>query len=116
MLRPGVLKDLCTGKRSTDRDVRLNINQKGVDMRIGLDIASLVERDLVTQIILISGDSDFVPAAKYARRRGVDFVLDPMWHPVSASLNEHVDGIKSCVKRMPHNEGDPLFNGVSLST
>jgi hypothetical protein len=119
VLRPGVLKDLCAGKRSieslTDRDVRLNITQKGVDMRIGLDIASLVERDLVTQMILISGDSDFVPAAKYARRRGVDFVLDPMWHPVSASLNEHVDGIKSCVKRPPLNEEDPLFNGVSLS-
>ena len=85
-------------------------------LRPGVDIASLVERDLVTQIILISGDSDFVPAAKYARRRGVDFVLDPMWHPVSASLNEHVDGIKSCVKRPPLNEEDPLFNGVSLST
>lgn len=111
-LRQGVLKDLCAGKRSvatlTDRDLRLNITQKGVDMRIGLDIASLVERDLVTQIILISGDSDFVPAAKYARRRGIDFVLDPMWQTVSPSLNEHVDGIKSRVASPPDNESDPL--------
>jgi hypothetical protein len=102
-LRPGVLKDLCAGRRTveslTDRDIRLNITQKGVDMRIGLDIASLAERDLVTQIILISGDSDFVPAAKYARRRGIDFVLDPMWRKVSTSLNEHVDGIKSSARR-----------------
>lgn len=47
-LRQGVLKDLCAGRRSieslTDHDTRLNIMQKGVDMRIGLDIASLVER------------------------------------------------------------------------
>ena len=113
-LRAGVLKDLCAGRRSveslTDRDTRLNITQKGVDMRIGLDIASLVERTLVTQIILISGDSDFVPAAKYARRRGMDFVLDPMWQTVSPSLNEHVDGIRSCVQRPPRNEQDPLYH------
>ena len=113
-LRAGVLKDLCAGRRSveslTDRDTRLNITQKGVDMRIGLDIASLVERNLVTQIILISGDSDFVPAAKYARRRGMDFVLDPMWQTVSPSLNENVDGIRSCVHRPPRNEQDPLYH------
>lgn len=113
-LRAGVLKDLCAGRRSveslTDRDTRLNITQKGVDMRIGLDIASLVERNLVTQIILISGDSDFVPAAKYARRRGMDFVLDPMWQTVSPSLNEHVDGIRSRVQRPPRNEQDPLYH------
>lgn len=113
-LRAGVLKDLCAGRRSveslTDRDTRLNIMQKGVDMRIGLDIASLVERNLVTQIILISGDSDFVPAAKYARRRGMDFVLDPMWQTVSPSLNEHVDGIRSRVQRPPRNEQDPLYH------
>ena len=102
-LRPGVLKDLCAGRRTveslTDRDIRLNITQKGVDMRIGLDIASLAERDLVTQIILISGDSDLLPAAEYVRRRGIDFVLDPMWRKVSTSLNEHVDGIKSSARR-----------------
>ena len=113
-LRAGVLKDLCAGRRSveslTDRDTRLNITQKGVDMRIGLDIASLVERNLVTQIILISGDSDFFPAAKYARRRGMDFVLDPMWQTVSPSLNEHVDGIRSRVQRPPRNEQDPLYH------
>ena len=42
----------------------LNMRQKGVDMKIGLDIASLAYKKLVDQIVLISGDSDFVPAAK----------------------------------------------------
>ena len=32
----------------------------------------------VEQIILISGDSDFVSAAKLARREGIDFILDPL--------------------------------------
>lgn len=33
-------------------------------MRIGIDIASLAYKKQVEQIILIAGDSDFVPAAK----------------------------------------------------
>lgn len=40
----------------------LNMRQKGVDMKIGLYIASLAYKKLVDQIVLISGDSDFVPA------------------------------------------------------
>ena len=54
------------------------MKQKGVDMRIGVDIASLAYKKQVNQIILIAGDSDFVPAAKLARREGIDFVLDPL--------------------------------------
>ena len=37
----------------------------------------------VDQIVLISGDSDFVSAAKLARREGIDFVLDPLGAPIS---------------------------------
>ena len=68
-------------------------------MRIGVDIASLAEQGNVNQIIMISGDSDFVPAAKYARRQGIDFILDPMWSAITPSLNEHVDGIASAISR-----------------
>ena len=69
--------------------------QKGVDIRIGIDIASLVFKRQADQIVLISGDSDFVPAAKLARREGVDFVLDPMWHQIRSDLHEHIDGLRS---------------------
>lgn len=37
-------------------------------MKIGLDIATFSYKRLVDQIVLISGDNDFVPAAKLARR------------------------------------------------
>ena len=77
-------------------------------MRIGLDIASLAQKRLVDQIVLIAGDSDFVPAAKYARREGIDFILDPMWHPIKDSLNEHIDGLRSCVGKPPYNLTDLL--------
>lgn len=92
----------------TIADFSLDIAQKGVDMRIGLDIASLAQKKLVDQIILIAGDSDFVPAAKHARREGIDFVLDPMWHTIKDSLNEHIDGLHSCVGKPPHNLSDSL--------
>lgn len=96
-------KDLCRGKRSPDdlkdSDFSISFNQKGVDMRIGLDIASLAYKKQVDQIILIAGDSDFVPAAKLARREGIDFILDPMEATIRADLFEHIDGLKSCWKK-----------------
>lgn len=51
----------------------LVIRHSKVALRLGLDIASLAESDVVNQIVMISGDSDFVPAAKLARRAGIDF-------------------------------------------
>lgn len=58
-----------------ESDVTLDQRQKGVDMRIGLDIASVTCKKQADQIILISGDSDFVPAAKLARREGKVLIL-----------------------------------------
>lgn len=74
-------------------DLRLNIVQKGVDMRIGVDMTSLALKKQVDQIILISGDSDFVPAAKQVRREGIDMILAPMGQKVKADLYEHIDGL-----------------------
>lgn len=64
-------------------------------MRIGVDVASLAFKKQVDQIVLIAGDADFVPAAKLARREGIDFVLDPMWQAIPSSLMEHIDGLRS---------------------
>ncbi len=98
-LKPDALKALAAGKRAwdgiTDDDFRLDLRQKGVDMRLGLDIASLAYQGRVNQIVLVSGDADFVPAAKLARRQGIDFVLDPMWATIRPQLFEHIDGLRS---------------------
>ena len=112
VLKTDPLKKLCAGTLRVEdlqeRDFKLEITQKGVDMRIGLDIASLAESGTVNQIVMITGDSDFVPAAKHARRSGIDFILDPMWATVTTSLSEHVDGIRQCVFNYPENLKDPL--------
>jgi uncharacterized LabA/DUF88 family protein len=98
-LKDGRLKELLGGKiqfqNLSDDDFVYEASQKGVDMRIGLDIASLSFKKQVDQIVLVAGDSDFVPSAKLARREGIDFILDPLWHTIHASLHEHVDGVRS---------------------
>ena len=79
-----------------ETDVYYELKQKGIDMKIGVDIASLSLKRFVDKIVLISGDSDFVPAAKLARREGIDFVLDPMHSEhIEPNLYEHRDGLKS---------------------
>ena len=82
--------------------VSLGLRQKGVDMRIGLDIASLTLKKQADTIILVAGDSDFVPAAKLARREGMEFILDPLWQQVNEDLFEHIDGLQSGLKRPVH--------------
>lgn len=99
-LRPAVVKKICNGKVTfddlTEQDFMIDVDQKGVDMKIGLDIASMAYKKQVDQIVLISGDSDFVSAAKLARREGIDFVLDPLGAPIKDDLFEHIDGLRTC--------------------
>lgn len=98
-IKPDSLRKLINGtlplEDLTERDFSLSVSQKGVDMRIGVDISSLAFKNQVDRIILISGDSDFVPAAKQARREGVDFILDPMRSPIKDDLFEHIDGMRT---------------------
>lgn len=91
-----LLKKECTFDDITEDDIYYDLHQKGIDMKIGVDIASLALKGFVDKIVLISGDSDFVPAAKLARREGIDFVLDAMHcEHIENSLYEHIDGLKS---------------------
>lgn len=80
----------------TENDFSISMQQKGVDMRIGIDIASLAFKRQIDKLILISGDSDFVPAAKLARREGIDFVLDSLGLQIRPSLSLHIDGRRTC--------------------
>jgi len=102
-LHPDKLKQLLDETISlsdlNEADFSVSFRQKGVDMKIGLDISSLAYKKQVDQIILIAGDSDFVPAAKHARREGIDFILDPMWANIKDSLFEHIDGLRSQWKK-----------------
>ena len=79
-IRPKIVKKLCNGK---------------------LAFSDLTETDFY--IILISGDSDFVSAAKLARREGIDFILDPLGAPIKPDLFEHIDGLRTCDRAYTQN-------------
>lgn len=75
----------------TPEDIRPLIKQKGVDMRIGLDIASLTLKKHAQVIVLATGDSDFIPEMKFARREGAQLVLIVQNKGVREGLREHAD-------------------------
>jgi uncharacterized LabA/DUF88 family protein len=82
-VRRGVLKfrgfqrnpKVAPGATLTDADFIPQFEQKGVDMRIGLDIAAYSAEHLASRIILITNDTDCVPAMKFARKAGLQTVL-----------------------------------------
>ncbi len=85
----------------TDDDFSLDVIQKGVDMRLGIDVASLAYKQAVDQIVMIVGDSDFVPAAKLARREGIDVIIDPLGFGLHDHLYEHTDGVRDLSYKVP---------------
>lgn len=107
VIKPDSFKKILNGtlklEELTERDFSLSIAQKGGDMRIGVDITSLAFKHQIDQIILVSGDSDFVPAAKQARREGIDFILDPMRTPIKDDLFEHIDGMRTKAPKLNSN-------------
>ena len=107
-IRPDVARKLLRGDLTvgdlTQSDLELHLPQKGVDMRIGVDISSLTFKHQVDRIVLISGDSDFVPAAKQARREGIDFILDSMRQMIKDDLFEHIDGMRTYTPHKPKSQ------------
>jgi len=76
-------------------DVYPNFEQKGVDMRIGIDVATLSLKKIVDHIVLFSGDTDMIPALKLARREGLQvFVVKLDTWPLKHNLVEDSDGVR----------------------
>lgn len=92
-LKPGIYNSDGTLKRPalTDSDFRPDLQQKGVDTKIGLDLAWISYERICNNVILVTGDSDFVPAIKTARRNGVFVTLYTLNHSVMSLLKENVD-------------------------
>lgn len=83
--RGGDLSSISVG------DLKANVQQKGVDMRIGLDIAALTLKRQVDIIVLVTGDSDLIPAMKFARREGAQLVLITLTKSIKDLMYDHAD-------------------------
>jgi hypothetical protein len=87
-------------------DIEPNIQQKGVDMRIGLDIAALTLKRHADIIVLVAGDSDFVPAMKFARREGAQLFLVTLGHAIRPEMHEHAD-LDLQITGVPREDKEP---------
>jgi uncharacterized LabA/DUF88 family protein len=89
----------------TKDDLIPNVQQKGVDMRIGLDISSLSLKNQVDVIALVTGDSDFIPALKFARREGKQVFLYTLGHSIRPEVYAHTD---MCIESIFNPHPSPL--------
>lgn len=86
ILKEGYVNSLSVGtpRAPTAADYEVVFEQKGVDMRIGIDVATLALNRHVDRIVIASNDTDLIPAFKLARRHGVQVVV-----PKVGSFNPH---------------------------
>ena len=94
-MNPQAIKSkINSGKTISDSDFKLILKQKRVDIKIGLDIAWLSIKRIVDRIILIAGDSDFIPAMKLARIEGIQIVISPLKNSIHEDMYEHSDELR----------------------
>ncbi len=75
-----------------DTDFEASFEQKGVDMRIGLDMAIFSDNKSVDIIALATNDTDCIAAMKHARRSGLQVALVTFANcKVARGLLEHSD-------------------------
>ena len=90
--RPSSLKSGAPSVALTDADFQAKWEQKGVDLRIGLDIVTMTESRAADLIVLLTGDTDLIPAMKLARGRGLQLAgLDLPNRKIVPELKPHLD-------------------------
>lgn len=90
-LRLGELK-----LRGLDSNNKLIINQKQVDMLLGLDISHIAYNKLTDRILVFSKDNDIIPALKCARTNGLNVFIAHITggFKIANKLKLHSDGIR----------------------
>ena len=72
------------------------LDQKGVDIKIGLDIALMSMKRFIDVIVIFTGDADIAPAMKFARKEGLNVYyisvspLSNVW--IANEVRIHSDG------------------------
>jgi uncharacterized LabA/DUF88 family protein len=85
---------VASGRPVAGVDLVPDFVQKRVDMKIGLDVAWLSSKRIGDRIILVTADSDFIPAMKFARREGVQIVLVRLRLRLKTEMLDHADFVR----------------------
>lgn len=75
----------------TAADLVPAMEQKQVDLKIGLDVALVALKRTASVVVIVSGDSDLVPVMKFARREGAKVYLQPLGHGIRREMKVHAD-------------------------
>jgi len=79
-----------------DDDFKPQFEQKGVDMRIGLDIATYADRGTFDRFIVVTADTDCIPAFKHARKSGMQVILVELpGARLAPELRHHTDIVRT---------------------
>ena len=68
-----------------------NFQQKGVDVKIGLDMAAMAMKKVADKFVLITADADFLDPIKFVRQEGIQVYLCPLNNPISGELRRNCD-------------------------
>lgn len=90
-IRKGRLKFRGWDSSGISRSHKPLFTQKGVDMKIGLDVAWLSTKRIVDIIVLVTADTDFIAPMKLARTEGVEVWLYTLDGGAAFELVEHAD-------------------------
>lgn len=65
----------------TDEHFAPSFEQKGVDLKIALDVTNLTQTKAVERIIVVTGDTDLSPLLEHVRAKGVSVIVanPPGW-------------------------------------
>lgn len=70
--------------------------QKGIDTLLSIDLVELAATGQISKAVLVTGDSDFAPATRRARDKGV--IVDIFYSPATYLHDELVE---ACDDRIP---------------
>ena len=80
----------------TDADFKPKFEQKGVDLRIGLDMTAKSNAGVDDLMVLMTGDTDMIPALKIVRSRGIQVAgVNLPNYQLIGELKQHLDVFRS---------------------
>jgi len=86
--------------RGIDKEGNKDFQQKGIDTLLSIDMVNLAATKQVSNIILLAGDSDYIPAIEVTKTHGVGAIL---YHSQRRD-SYHINLWQACDERFPTNQ------------
>jgi uncharacterized LabA/DUF88 family protein len=94
--------------RGIGSDGKKSFEQKGIDTLLSIDMVNLAATKQVSNIVLVAGDSDYIPAIEVVKTHGVGVIL---YHSQKRD-SYHIDLWQACDERFPLTQS--LINKIKV--